>query len=398
MDTAEKLPEALGEITPVVSPYRSILIIGGHKLEVDKELSPHRVLTARGLEFSLEVVRSERPDLILYFDHGRDDRLEEHVMTWLIEGFRGKIVVLDPSNRIKAAEVLLEGQVIDDHLSGPVSLNRFVSIIKSHLGHSGRSSSPRALTTFDLFRNLYERGINAIFFLSEDLERCLAANLAAEQVTGRTLYELRHVGLKDICDPAHYEETESVIRRAARRYYDMRGQTAVCNRGGGTTEAAFSCSWMNFGRRRFVKLEVQTPFFRRRNDLRLADRTALLGAVDQSVKESKKAETDLSLLTFQIASKEPDVSETREMDFLSQIQKTLNMGIRHNDRLVRMGYLQFAVLLPKTDTDKAHKVLDRLMGKILQLRDVKDGVFMIEKRFVLCPPEAFPFLDILSGS
>src|SRR5579885_99462 len=148
MDPAEKLPQGpMEDVVPLSRSYRTILIVGGQKLEVGKALSPHRILMARGLEASFESVRDERPDLIVYFDHGRDDRLEEHVMTWLIEGFRGKIIVLDPDNRLKDAESLLEGQVIDDHLSGPVSPNRFVSIIKSQLGGNARSASPRALTT-----------------------------------------------------------------------------------------------------------------------------------------------------------------------------------------------------------------------------------------------------------
>lgn len=380
---------------PETSGYRKILIAGGQKLDLGKELTPHEVLFARNLESSFELVREQRPDLIMYFTHSRDDRLEEHVMTWLIEGFRGKIVVLDPSNRTMDPEVLMEGQVIDDYVSGPVSLTRFVSLIKSHLSLSGRSS-PHSLTTFDLFRNLFERGINAIFFFSEDLERCLAANMAAEQLTGHSLYELRKSGLGSVCGPDFLEETTRVIRRAARHYYDMKGNTAISRKEGGEIESAFSCSWMNFGRSRIVKLEVQTPLWRRRDDPRAINRAALMEAVDESIKGWEKHQGALTVLLFRVHAGDSQGQELGDLAALSAMQKALRSSIRLSDSLVRLSEHQFAVLLPKTETDRAALVLERIRKKILVLPAFEGGDLKLEAQCLRCPPEGLAFLSLLT--
>ncbi len=393
MDPAEAAKEAQSH--PALGAYRKILISGGPRMEIQKDLSPHQVLLARNLESSFECVHEDRPDLILYFAQGSETRLEEHVMTWLIEGFRGKIILLDSKNRVEQPETLLAGQVIDDYVSGPVSPSRFVALIKSHLALNGRTAEPHALTTFDLFRNLFERGINAIFFFSEDLERCLAANLAAEQLTGRSLYELRQGGLSMLCESESLDETARVIRRAARHYYDVKGNTVLNRRDGTGVESAFSCSWMNFGRSRVVKMEVQTPLWRRRDDPRAVNRAVLMGAVDESLKESEKGGSSLSVLVFKVMPGQHGAPPSAEAAALGALQRVLKDCIRQNDTLVRLSEHQFGVLLPKTEEDRAKQVLERVRKKIAAVPQFGTGGMILEARSVHCPPEGFSFLNLL---
>lgn len=237
---------------------RRVLIIAGPKPISSENLAPHEGLAAKNLNAAFTHISSSRPDLVIYFAKGKDDNLEEHVLTWLIEGFHGKFLLFDTMNRVKDSAVLLQSQVIDDYFSGPVGSERFLTIIKNRLSHESHFAPPRAMTTFDLFRNLFERGLDAIFFFNEELTHCVAANIRAEQMTGLSLDELRHSSLKDLCAEGEYEETLRTIRRASRHYYDSRGTTVLKGAAGQRLEATFSCGVFGFGRKNFVKLEVQS--------------------------------------------------------------------------------------------------------------------------------------------
>lgn len=237
---------------------RRVLIIAGPKPISAESLAPHEGLAAKNLNAAFHHISSSRPDLVIYFAKGKDDNLEEHVLTWLIEGFHGKFLLFDTMNRVKDSAVLLQSQVIDDYFSGPVGSERFLTIIKNRLSHESHFAPPRAMTTFDLFRNLFERGLDAIFFFNEELTHCVAANIRAEQVTGLSLDELRHSSLRDLCVEGEYEDTLRTIRRAGRHYYDSRGTTVLKGAGGRQIQAAFSCGVFGFGRKNFVKLEVQS--------------------------------------------------------------------------------------------------------------------------------------------
>jgi len=236
---------------------RRVLIIGGPKSLSHESLAPHETIYAKTLDSALGVITSSRPDLVVYFAKGKDDALEEYVLTWLIEGFRGKFLLFDPLNKVQDSQTLLQSQVIDDYFSGPIGSARFVTIIKNRLAQDSHFAPPRAMTTFDLFRNLFERGLNAIFFFDEELDRCVAANIRAEQLTGHSLRELRHLSLQDLCAKAQYPETLRVIRRAGRHYYDSMGMTALKGPDGLSLSVSFSCGVFNFGRKNFVKVEVQ---------------------------------------------------------------------------------------------------------------------------------------------
>jgi len=236
---------------------RRVLIIGGPKSLSQESLAPHETAYAKSLDSALGIITSSRPDLVIYFAKGKDDSLEEYVLTWLIEGFRGKFLLFDPQNKVEDATTLLQSQVIDDYFSGPIGTARFVTIVKNRLAQDSHFAPPRAMTTFDLFRNLFERGLNAIFFFDDKLDRCVAGNIRAEQITGRTLRELRHLSLQDLCAKAEYTQTLRVIRRAGRHYYDSTGSTALKGPDDSPFRASFTCGVFKFGRKNFVKVEVQ---------------------------------------------------------------------------------------------------------------------------------------------
>lgn len=236
---------------------RRVLIVAGPKSLSKDSLAPHEALFAKNLETSLKLIAEARPGLVVYFAKNRDDALEDHVLTWLIEGFHGKFLLFDSFNRVRDFSILVQSQVVDDYYCGPVSLSRFVSIVRNRLAHDGSFATPRAMTTFDLFRNLFERGLNAIFFFDQDLNRCVAANLRAEQITGKSLAELRRSNLRELCTEDGYDATLRIIRRAGHSYYDSRGIMSLKDARNQPLKVSFSCGVFKFGRRNFIKVEVQ---------------------------------------------------------------------------------------------------------------------------------------------
>ena len=237
---------------------RRILCIAESPPVLQPPLSMHEVLHVKRLERAGEIMHQNRPDLVIYFIKDKGDDLEEHVLNWLIAGFRGKILLFDPQNRVKDSEALIHGQVIDEYHDGPIGQARFHTILKSHLAHDLRFASPRAMTTFDLFRNLFDRCLNAIFLFNEILNRCVTANLQAERMTGKSLEALRRMSLKQLCSEADYEnQFLPVLRKAARSYYDVKGLTRFKNEEGEFKPVTFSCGIFDFGRKKFVKVEVQ---------------------------------------------------------------------------------------------------------------------------------------------
>ncbi|HKX13125.1 MAG TPA: PAS domain-containing protein, partial [bacterium] len=221
-------------------------------------LSIHEIIHAKKLEAATEIMRQTRPDLVIYFIKDKGDDLEEHVLNWLISGFRGKILLFDSQNRVKDSEALIHGQVIDEYHDGPIGQNRFLSILKSHMTHDFRFAPPRAMTTFDLFRNLFDRCLNAIFLFNEGLNRCVTANLQAERMTGKSLEQLRRLGLKHFCSEAEYESHFlPSLRKAARSYYDVKGLARFKGEEGEFRAVTFSCGIFDFGRKKFLKVEIQ---------------------------------------------------------------------------------------------------------------------------------------------
>lgn len=402
---------------------RRILIIGGPRTEVDASLYPHETLRSKNLDGSLEIISNTRPDLVVYFSQGKEDHLEERVMTWLIEGFRGRFLLFDPSNRIKDFEVLLESQVVDEYFSGPVSPARFLSIIKSQLTRDVRFASPRAMTTFDLFRNLFDRGLNSIFFFGEDFERCVAANLKAEQMTGRTLYELRQIGLHDLIFPDQFDRTLRIIRRAGRQYYDSRGITVLRDRLDRRREVAFSCGVFKFGRKNFVKIEIQDlPEVSARGAppakegekeeatydpiTQVLDRDSFLRALNRNMAAVEKKQMTLSLILCRIkplespaspASKDlPDETSDEETGMLKKVTKSLEGCIRQTDILARISHYQFALLLPKMPEERVLKLVERLKNSLNELPPFKNRRYECIVESAPCPPGAYPFMHLLN--
>ncbi len=237
---------------------RRILCIAETPPSLPAPLSIHEILHAKRLEGATEIMRQTRPDLVIYFIKDKGDDLEEHVLNWLISGFRGKILLFDSHNRVKDSEALLHGQVIDEYHDGPIGQVRFLTILKSHLSHDPRFASPRAMTTFDLFRNLFDRCLNAIFLFNEGLNRCVTANLQAERMTGKSLEALRRTALKQLCSEADYEsQFLPTLRKAARSYYDVKGLARFKDEEGEFKPVTFSCGIFDFGRKKFIKVEVQ---------------------------------------------------------------------------------------------------------------------------------------------
>ena len=237
---------------------RRILTIAEAPPSLQPPLVFHEMLHVKRLGAASEIIRQSRPDLVVYFIKDKGDDLEEHVLTWLIAGFRGKILLFDTQNRVKESQALVQGQVIDEYHDGPIGQSRFLTILKSHLAHDLRFASPRAMTTFDLFRNLFDRCLNAIFLFNEGMNRCVTANLQAEKLTRHSLETLRKLGLKQLFGDGDFErEFLPTLRKAARSYYDAKGRARFRNEEGELRPVAFSCGVFDFGRKKFVKVEVQ---------------------------------------------------------------------------------------------------------------------------------------------
>ncbi|KAB2843009.1 PAS domain-containing protein [bacterium] len=222
------------------------------------DLSSHELSLASDLDAADEAVASERPDMVVLFAAEGSTEIEQHVMTWLVEGFKGKLILFDPHEVIPDPTDLVSGQVVDDFFPGPVSIHRFTTILQNKMLQGTRFAAPRAMTTYDLFRNLFDRGLSAIFFFTDDLDRCVAANLKAEDLTGYTFAELKRMKLESLCDAESWERTLRAIRRAKHRYFDAKGVFEILDKSGGRKRSEFSCGYFPFGRRQFVKIEVQT--------------------------------------------------------------------------------------------------------------------------------------------
>lgn len=394
MESAPDLP---------LQPYKSnrrILIISGPKELEGSALAPHEVLFTKSLDSSLEVIGTSRPDLVIYFTKGKTDDLEEHVMTWLIEGFRGKFLLFDPLNRVNDFHILMESQVVDEYLSGPVSPSRFASIIKSQLSHDIRFASPRAMTTFDLFRNLFDRGLNAIFFFDQDLNRCIAANLCAEQITGYSLFELRHLGLRDLCLESEYQTTLGVIRRASRHYYDARGTASLKNRKQRPMEISFSCGVFNFGRKSFVKLEVQSVADASNKSSGLSSRAdSFRDALERGFVGGAGKQAPLTLILCKLQPATEAVLEIeKEEKMLQKVGRVLEENFRKTDTVGRLAHYLFGILLPNTLLEQVEKTMDRLRIHLSALPEIKRGLYLFEISRAHCPQEAYPFMHLLRST
>ncbi|MDL1870765.1 hypothetical protein FBR05_01010 [Deltaproteobacteria bacterium PRO3] len=253
METPER-PEESGPAEPL---KHRILIVHPPVSISQVDLSSHDIHLVPDLDAADEAVSSGRPNMVVLFADDRTAELENHVMTWLVEGFKGKLILFDPHETIGDHGELVSGQVVDDYFAGPVSVHRFATILQSKVLQGTRFAAPRAMTTYDLFRNLFDRGLSAIFFFTEALDRCVAANLKAEDLTGRSFAELKRMGLEGLCDAEGWERALRAIRRAKHRYFDSTGVFEIVDQAGDRKRSEFSCGYFPFGRRQFVKIEVQ---------------------------------------------------------------------------------------------------------------------------------------------
>lgn len=394
---------------------RKILMVGGPKHGNHLGMDIHEIHSSKNLESSLEKISEIRPDLVIYFTKDKAEDIEEHVMTWLIEGFRGKFVIFDPKNRIKDSEVLMESQVIDEYYSGPVSPTRFNSIVKSQMSQDLRFANPRAMTTFDLFRNLFDRGLNAIFFFAQELEKCVAANLKAEKITGHTLFELRHLGLADLLHKDHLEPTIRLIRRAGRQYYDVKGMTVIKNRLNQNRIMSYSCGVFNFGRKSFVKFEVQDQPAQvvqvsakagkevgKDPITHLATQEEFLQAINDNLTGSKKSQAALSLILCNLkpaqAIHRVQNRPKEENVMFKDLAKILQKTIRQTDTLARLGHYQFGILVPKMTKERVRALIKRLNAAAQKVPAIAKGYFEFETKMAQCPPQAYPFMNLLHSS
>lgn len=394
---------------------RKILMIRAPKTLPALSLAYMDVLHSKDLSDALGIISDERPDLVIYFAREQHDDLEEHVMTWLIEGFRGKFVVLDPANRIKDFEILLDSQVVDEYYSGPLSPERFLSIVKSQLTQDMRFASPRAMTTFDLFRNLFDRGLNAIFFFLEDLQRCVAANLRAEQILGHSLSELRKISLGDFIHEDHAPKTLRTIRRASRQYYDARGVTVIKDRLNRSRAVSFSCGVFNFGRKSFVKIEIQDQpgqdIFRAKQETVvdeqelsnfMLDPKSFMRAVESNLSQNNRKKNLLSLVLCRVKPgkaigdlKDPMSVET---ELMKKFATMLQSKIRETDLLSQISRDQFAILLPKGTQESANNLVKRLTTALEKVPTIKNQFYAFEIEMAQCPSQAYPFMQLLHSA
>lgn len=251
--------ETAGETATLGQMQRQrILIVHPPPAVSQIHFQSQEIILSESLDVADEAVSTERPDMVVLFaDHGSGE-LEDHVMTWLVEGFKGKLLLFDPQQQITDYSELLSGQVVDDFIAGPLSIQRFTTILQSKMMQGTRFAAPRAMTTYELFRNLFERGLSAIFFFTESLDRCVAANLKAEDLTGCSFANLKRTKLQDLCAPQDWDNTLRTIRRAKHRYFDAKGRMEILEKTGLRKPSEFSCCYFQFGRRHFVKIEVQT--------------------------------------------------------------------------------------------------------------------------------------------
>src|SRR5262245_26357882 len=99
-----------------------ILIVHPPQLSTQIDPRPHELSFAPSLEVSDEVIAKERPDIVACFAERGAKEMESHVLTWLVQGFKGKLILFDPQNSVSDHQSLVAGQVVDDYFAGPISL------------------------------------------------------------------------------------------------------------------------------------------------------------------------------------------------------------------------------------------------------------------------------------
>lgn len=404
MDFLADTPAGLG-----ISPHK-ILMIGPSHHTSRVSLDHHEVLTCKSLEKSLEIISQQRPDLVILFATKGKIPMEEYVMTWLIEGFRGKFIVFDPKNRLKDWEILMDSQVIDDYFPGPVSPVRFASIVKSQMTRDLRFASPRAMTTFDLFRNLFDRGLNALFFFNEELNQCVAANLKAEQMTGLDFRQLQKTSLEELIHPDYFDMTCKVIRRANRQYYDSKGASVLAPKHRPHYMVEFSCGVFKFGRKHFVKLEFQ-------------ERSQVS---QKTLNEKKKPENGVKNLLLQEELvqilkelENPSNGHSNHLNFLqisigpgsqfhrvedmddetnqlfSKIQEFIEKKIRGQERIFKLGPDQLAVVFTESTSKEIQTISNRIDKAMAELSWIKKEKFIYDLKLKKFSEEVFHFMSFL---
>lgn len=387
------------KITEAPRNSRKVLIVGGPKFDLGKELFPHAILRTSSLESSFEILSETRPDLIVHFVHKPNEPLEESILTWLIGGFRGNLVVFDPHNKLENFQALLSGNIIDAYVSGPVNPARLVTLVKSHLNPVGRGGISRTYALFDLFRHLFDRGMDAIFFFTEDLKRCVAANRQAERLTGRTLFELRRSSLAELCGKNRFTEVEKTIGRARHSYYDAHGQSELNDRLGRPMRTNFSAGFFPFGRTSFVKFEIQNanPLNDHGSEAPSSEKTARTRLTYKRRRDDRMGR-DASLsqgVSMLVCRVHLEAGEAEEDRLLEAFAEKIRSMIRKTDSLARLSRAQFAILLPKASLENIEAARRRLQSALSQ--NLPKGC-RLDFESANCPPEAYPFLQLLENA
>ncbi|HEX5036610.1 MAG TPA: diguanylate cyclase [bacterium] len=378
--------------------HRKILIIGGPKQDLGKTLQPHQILRTRTLEASFDILSETRPDVIVHFVHGADEPLEECILTWLIGGFRGNLAVFDPQNKLKDFQSLLDGNLIDAYVPGPVSPDLFASVIKSHMNPATLGGASRSYALFELFRHLFDRAMDAIFFFTDDLKRCVAANRQAEKLTGLTLFELRRSDLAALCGKPGCAEIEKTVKRARHNYYDAHGQSEIKDRLGRPMAANFSVGLFHFGRSSFVKFEIQNaaPANGRGHETNHGetkkDRLTYKRRHHDLAGGNGDLSRGVSMLVCRVHLPEHAEDEDRTLEAVAD---KIRVTIRKTDSLARLSRAQFAVLLPKTTAENVEAARKRLQKALAQ--SVPKGC-RLDFESAHCPQEAYPFLQLLENA
>lgn len=375
---------------PPLKASRRILIVGGPKVDLGQGLSPHDIIRTANPEESFESVSKRPPDLIVLFIQKKDEPIEEYIISWLLHGFRGRLAVFDPHNALTDARSLLHGHIIDSYVPGPLSPDRFMTIVRSDLSHVARGGTSRTLALFDLFLHLFERGLDAIFFFSEDLTHCVAANLQAERMSGRTLFELRRTSLKALCGLKTFEDVGKSVRRARHSYYDVHGKAQLLDRFGRVFESDYGTGVFRFGRTSLVKFEIHnTGPAQTENPPLPAQSSGHRVALRRRETDWRGENTGISLVVCRVL---PTDSTDHEDEVLEDFGRRIQATIRKTDRLARLGRRKFGLILPSAGRRAVEAAAKRIQGVLL---DQAPKGCRLHFEMAHCPPEAQPFLQLL---
>ncbi len=122
---------------------------------------------------------------------------------------------------------------------------------------------------------------------------------------------------------------------------------------------------------------------------------------EQLSKASESKEPVALILCRVIPNDSPYLPHDRselESQLFRELVGLLKKNIRQTDTLARLSHYEFAVLLPKTNADRAQHFMERIQTVLQKSETLRRFFYQVEVKMAPCPPEAYPLMHLICPS